>query len=75
MYRVFTTSTGEATTVAQKPAPKAETKWQGKLSEEGKGDQGWSALVLCSCVFTVCSSSALTLSTSHIVHISHSAQG
>lgn len=37
MYRVFTTSTGEATTVAQKPAPKAETKWQGKLSVEGEG--------------------------------------
>lgn len=37
MYRVFTTSTGEATTVAQKPAPKAEMKWQGKLSVAGKG--------------------------------------
>lgn len=37
IYRVFTTSTGEATTVAQKPAPKAETKWQGKLSVAGKG--------------------------------------
>lgn len=37
MYRVFTTSTGEATTVAQKPAPKAEMKWQGKLSAARKG--------------------------------------
>ena len=37
MYRVFTTSTGEATTVAQKPAPKAEMKWQGKLSVAGEG--------------------------------------
>lgn len=26
MYRVFTTSTGDATTVAQNPAPKAATK-------------------------------------------------
>lgn len=37
IYRVFTTSTGEATRVAQKPAPKAETKWQGKLSVAGWG--------------------------------------
>lgn len=35
MYLVFTTSTGEATTVAQNPAPKAATKWQGKVSGGG----------------------------------------
>lgn len=34
MYLVLTTSTGEAKTVVHKPAPKAEMKWQGKLSAE-----------------------------------------
>lgn len=34
MYRVFTTSTGEAITVVTKPAPNADTKWQGRLSVE-----------------------------------------
>ena len=33
MNLVLTTSTGEATTVVQKPAPKAAVKWQGRLSE------------------------------------------
>lgn len=33
MNRVLTTSTGEATTVVQKPAPKAAVKWHGRLSE------------------------------------------
>lgn len=32
MYLVLTTSTGEAITVVTKPAPNAETKWQGRLS-------------------------------------------
>lgn len=32
MYLVLTTSTGEAMTVVQKPAPKAEVKWQGRSS-------------------------------------------
>lgn len=35
MKRVFTTSTGDATMVVQKPAPKAAVKWQGKLSAGG----------------------------------------
>lgn len=34
MYLVFTTSTGEAITVVTKPAPNADTKWQGRLSAE-----------------------------------------
>lgn len=34
IYLVFTTSTGEAITVVHKPAPKADTKWQGRLSVE-----------------------------------------
>jgi len=34
MYLVLTTSTGEAITVVQSPAPKADTKWQGRLSVE-----------------------------------------
>lgn len=34
MYLVLTTSTGEAMTVVQKPAPKAEVKWQGRSSVE-----------------------------------------
>lgn len=36
MYLVFTTSTGEAITVVTKPAPNADTKWQGRLSVERK---------------------------------------
>lgn len=32
MNRVLTTSTGEATIVVQKPAPKAAVKWHGMLS-------------------------------------------
>lgn len=32
MYLVLTTSTGEAMTVVHRPAPKADTKWQGRLS-------------------------------------------
>lgn len=36
MYLVFTTSTGEAITVVQKPAPKADVKWHGRSSAEGK---------------------------------------
>lgn len=32
MNLVLTTSTGEATTVVQKPAPKAAVKWHGRLS-------------------------------------------
>lgn len=32
MNRVLTTSTGEATTVVQKPAPNAAVKWHGRLS-------------------------------------------
>lgn len=32
IYLVFTTSTGEAITVVQKPAPKADVKWHGKVS-------------------------------------------
>lgn len=36
MKRVLTTSTGEATTVVQKPAPKAAVKWHGRLSVEGQ---------------------------------------
>lgn len=32
MYLVFTTSTGEAITVVQKPAPNADVKWQGRSS-------------------------------------------
>lgn len=36
IYLVLTTSTGEAKTVVHKPAPKAETKWQGRLSAEPK---------------------------------------
>lgn len=32
MYLVLTTSTGEAMTVVHNPAPKADTKWQGRLS-------------------------------------------
>ncbi len=36
MYLVFTTSTGEAITVVQKPAPNAEVKWQGRSSLGGK---------------------------------------
>ncbi len=35
MYLVFTTSTGEAITVVQKPAPNADVKWQGRSSVEG----------------------------------------
>ncbi len=35
MKRVFTTSTGDATIVVQKPAPNAAVKWQGRLSNEG----------------------------------------
>lgn len=34
MYLVLTTSTGEAITVVHNPAPKADTKWQGRLSVE-----------------------------------------
>lgn len=34
MYLVLTTSTGEAMMVVQKPAPKAEVKWQGRSSAE-----------------------------------------
>lgn len=40
MYLVLTTSTGEAMTVVHRPAPKADTKWQGRLSV---GRQGFSA--------------------------------
>lgn len=36
IYLVLTTSTGEAKTVVHKPAPKAETKWQGRSSAEQK---------------------------------------
>lgn len=32
MYLVFTTSTGEAITVVQKPAPNADVKWHGRSS-------------------------------------------
>lgn len=32
MYLVLTTSTGEAMMVVHRPAPKADTKWQGRLS-------------------------------------------
>ena len=41
MYLVLTTSTGEAMMVVQKPAPKAEVKWQGRSSakEEEQGKQ------------------------------------
>lgn len=35
MYLVLTTSTGEAMMVVHRPAPKADTKWQGRLSVEG----------------------------------------
>lgn len=35
MKRVFTTSTGDATIVVQKPAPNAAVKWQGRLSKQG----------------------------------------
>lgn len=34
MYLVLTTSTGEAITVVHNPAPKADAKWQGRLSVE-----------------------------------------
>lgn len=34
IYLVLTTSTGEAITVVHNPAPKADTKWQGRLSVE-----------------------------------------
>jgi len=34
MNRVLITSTGEATIVVQKPAPKAAVKWHGMLSVE-----------------------------------------
>lgn len=40
MKRVFTTSTGEATTVVQKPAPKAAVKWHGMLSAQEQ-KQNW----------------------------------
>lgn len=36
IYLVLTTSTGEAITVVHNPAPKADTKWQGRLSVELK---------------------------------------
>lgn len=36
MKRVFTTSTGDATTVVQKPAPKAAVKWHGRSSGPGQ---------------------------------------
>lgn len=36
MNLVLTTSTGEATTVVQKPAPKAAVKWHGRLSVGGQ---------------------------------------
>lgn len=39
MYLVFTTSTGEAITVVTKPAPNADTKWHGRLSEERVGEK------------------------------------
>lgn len=42
MYLVLTTSTGEAMTVVHSPAPKADTKWQGRLSV------GWQKLALSS---------------------------
>lgn len=32
MYLVFTTSTGEAIIVVQKPAPNADVKWHGRSS-------------------------------------------
>lgn len=32
IYLVFTTSTGEAITVVQNPAPNADVKWQGRSS-------------------------------------------
>lgn len=32
MYRVLTTSTGDAITVVMKPAPNADVKWHGRLS-------------------------------------------
>lgn len=35
MYLVLTTSTGEAMMVVHSPAPKADTKWQGRLSAGG----------------------------------------
>lgn len=38
MNRVLTTSTGEATTVVQKPALKAAVKWQGRLSDGRPND-------------------------------------
>lgn len=37
MYLVLTTSTGEAIMVVHRPAPKADTKWQGRLSVKGEG--------------------------------------
>lgn len=42
MYLVLTTSTGEAMTVVQKPAPKADVKWQGRSSarEEAARESG-----------------------------------
>lgn len=39
MYLVFTTSTGEAITVVTKPAPNADTKWHGRLSEGRVGER------------------------------------
>lgn len=39
MYLVFTTSTGEAITVVTKPAPNADTKWHGRLSEDRVGEK------------------------------------
>lgn len=39
IYLVFTTSTGEAITVVQKPAPNADVKWHGRSSV--RSDNGY----------------------------------
>lgn len=44
MYLVLTTSTGEAITVVTKPAPNADTKWHGRLSDRGGAIQSASLL-------------------------------
>lgn len=46
MYLVFTTSTGEAITVVTKPAPNADTKWHGRLSEDSRERSGWMAIII-----------------------------
>lgn len=60
MNRVLTTSTGEATTVVQKPAPKAAVKWHGRLSDGKKCHMlRWDFLIACESSFT-CISPRLT---------------